>query len=294
MPLGRPYQQGRMVFHVDTQALDAAGIVVAAASDRGCVREQNEDYLGVYTPPPHVSQDMGLLAVLADGMGGHAAGEIASELAVATIASTFYQTDLALGAGMPSDEASEAARRLYAGFNAADQAIRRASQRSPEQGGMGCTCIAAVLCGDTFTLAHVGDTRAYLIQSKADTRGKDDPSLGGIRQLTADHSFAAELARAGLLTEEDADRSPRRHVVTRALGGYLESGACIPDVQMGHLHAGGILVLCCDGLWSLVSAEQIASAVLATPLDHACATLVELARQAGGEDNISLILLAGC
>lgn len=289
--LERPHQQSRMVFHVDAKTLDAAGIVVAAASDRGCIREQNEDYLGVYTPPPGISQERGLLVVLADGMGGHAAGEVASELAVAMIASAFYQPNLAFDAGISSDEAPEAARRLYAGFLAADQAIRRASQRSPEQRGMGCTCIAAALCGDTFTLAHVGDTRAYLIQPLADTRGTDDRGLGTIRQLTADHSFAAELARAGLLAEEDADHSPRRHVVTRALGGDLEGAACIPDVQVGRLSAGDILVLCCDGLWNLVPAEQIASAVLATPLDRASAALVELAKQAGGDDNISLILL---
>lgn len=281
-----------MLFDLDTQALATAGITVAAASDRGCVREQNEDFLGLSMPSPEMPQRNGLLVVLADGMGGHAAGEVASELAVATIASTFYQPHLACEADMAADKTPEAARRLYMGFLAADQAIRQASQHDPEQEGMGCTCIAAAVCGNTFTLAHVGDTRAYLIQPTADARDKDDRSLGGIRQLTADHSFAAELVRAGLLAEKEADHSPRRHIVTRALGGQLERAACIPDVQSGRLHPGDILALCCDGLWSLVSAEQIATMVLSGPLESACAALVELARQAGGEDNISLVLLS--
>lgn len=286
------HQQARMTFQIDSQALDAASIVLAAASDRGCVREQNEDYLGIYTSPPDLPLHLGLLAILADGMGGHAAGEVASEVAVATIASTFYQADPASDAATLSDGATEAARRLSAGFNAADQAIRRASQHSPDQGGMGCTCIAAALSGGVLTLAHVGDTRAYLIHPAPDSRGERSQHMGTIRQLTADHSFAAELVRAGLLAEQEADRSPRRHVVTRALGGHLEDAACIPDLQVGRLHTGDILALCCDGLWSLVSAKQIASAVLDAPLDRACAALVELAKQAGGEDNISLILLA--
>jgi protein phosphatase len=283
VPVESHQPQARVAFQIDTQALSAAGVLVAAASDPGCVREQNEDFLGLYTPPPDVPQDMGLLAVLADGMGGHAAGEIASELAVATIAATFYQADLADDAGIPNDGVSEAARRLYAGFLAADHAIRRAGQRASHQEGMGCTCIAAVQSGDQITLAHVGDTRAYLIQAD-----RADP----IHQLTADHSFAAELVRAGVLAEEEARYSPRRHMVTRSLGGQLDMTACIPDLQAFRLGAGAILLLCCDGLWNMVAPEQIVTAVQDAPLEHACTTLIEQAREAGGEDNISLILLA--
>jgi serine/threonine protein phosphatase PrpC len=282
-PVEHHQPQTRVAFQIDTQALAAAGVQVAAATDPGCVREQNEDYLGLYMLPPAVPQDVGLLAVLADGMGGHAAGEVASELAVATIAATFSQAELADDTGIPDDGVSEASRRLYAGFLAADHAIRRAGQRSPHQEGMGCTCIAAVQRGEEITLAHVGDTRAYLIQAD-----RADP----IRQLTADHSFAAELVRAGVLAEEEARHSPRRHMVTRALGGQLEMTACLPDVQAFRLCAGDILLLCCDGLWNMVAPEQIAAAVQDVPLDHACTTLIEQAREAGGEDNISLILLA--
>jgi serine/threonine protein phosphatase PrpC len=282
-PVERHQPQARVAFQVDTQALAAAGVLVAAATDPGCVREQNEDYLGLYMPPLEVSQNAGLLAVLADGMGGHAAGEVASELAVATIAAIFYQAELADDASIPEDGVSEASRRLYAGFLAADHAIRRAGQRLPDQEGMGCTCIAAVQRGEEITLAHVGDTRAYLIQAD-----RADP----IRQLTADHSFAAELVRAGVLAEEEARHSPRRHMVTRALGGQLEMAACIPDVQAFRLRAGDILLLCCDGLWNMVAPEQIVTAVQGAPLEHACTALIEQARKAGGEDNISLILLA--
>ena len=154
---------------------------------------------------------------------------------------------------------------------------------------MGCTCIAAALWGHEIILSHVGDTRAYLIQPAADARGQK--SLSSIRQLTADHSFAAELVRAGVLTEEEARHSSRRHTVTRGLGGQLEMAACIPDMHVSRFRAGDILVLCCDGLWNMVSVEQIAAAVEDVPLNHACAALIERAKEAGGEDNISLILL---
>ncbi len=293
-PAERRREPSRVAFHMDTQALSAAGVLVAAASDIGCIREQNEDYVGLYTPPPDVSQDQDveLLAVLADGMGGHAAGEVASRLAVSTIASTFYQSDLAEDAGVPADETPEATRRLYAGFLAADHAIRRAGQHAPDQEGMGCTCIAAALSGNMVTLAHVGDTRAYLIRLAANPKGELLSGPGSIRQLTADHSFAAELVRAGVLAEEEARHSPRRHMVTRALGGQLEMTACIPDMQTCHLAAEDILLLCCDGLWNMVSAEQIVAVVKDVPLSQGCATLIEQARAAGGEDNISLILLA--
>jgi serine/threonine protein phosphatase PrpC len=205
--LEEPRQNGRVAFQIDTQTLDAAGVLVAAASDRGCVRELNEDYLGVYTSPPDVSPDLGVLAVLADGMGGHAAGEIASKLAVSAIAAAFYQTDGQRDADTAGDSFTEAVHHLYAGFMAANHAIRQASQHSPDQEGMGCTCIAAALSGDEITLAHVGDTRAYLIQPAVDSSGKHQRSLSAIRQLTADHSFAAELVRAGCLLRTSASLS---------------------------------------------------------------------------------------
>ena len=292
-PLERLSQDARIVFQADAQALERVGVLVAAASDRGCVREQNEDYLGIYAPPSDIPQDVGLLAVLADGMGGHAAGEIASELAVSTIAATFYQTDLASDADTPGDGTIKPDRRLYAAFLAADRAIRRAGKRSPDRVGMGCTCIAAVLSEDEITLAHVGDTRAYLVQPVIGSSGKPDRRWSTIRQLTTDHSLAAELVRVGLLAEGEAQNSPRRHMVTRALGGSPGGPVCAPEIHTLRLRADDILVLCCDGLWSLVSDEQIATAVQEeASLDHACATLVELARQAGGKDNISLMLLA--
>jgi protein phosphatase len=204
----------------------------------------------------------------------------------------FYQVDLAKDADVPEDETPEAARRLYAGFLAADHTLRRAGQLSPVQEGMGCTCIAAALCGNTVTLAHVGDTRAYLIQPAASLKGEHPESSGGIRQLTDDHSFVAELVRAGVLAEEEARHSPRRNMVTRALGGQLEMTTCIPELHVCHLAAGDILLLCCDGLWNMVSADQMVTAVQDVPLHQGCAALIEQAREAGGEDNISLVLLA--
>jgi serine/threonine protein phosphatase PrpC len=286
-----PHQQGRILFQVDTQVLNIAGVHVAAASDPGCVREQNEDFVGVFTPPRDASSPPEILAVLADGMGGHAAGEVASEVAISTIAALFYQPDSSSRTDTLPGETAESARRLYEAFLAADQAIRRASHLSPEQGGMGCTCVAAAISGDELFLAHVGDARAYLIQPVAEAQAGSSQSMGSIRQLTADHSFAAEMVRAGLLAEAEARASPRRHVVTRALGGRLGEPACIPEIQRLHLQAGNIVVLCCDGLWNMVSDDQIAATILQTPLDHACASLIELAKEAGGDDNISLILL---
>lgn len=281
----------RIAFQADLGRLAPTAPQVAVASDRGSVRELNEDYLGVFSPPPDISEGAELLAVLADGMGGHAAGEIASELAVSTIAATFYQSNLLDGEEAGGEEQNNAARRLTQAFLAAERAILQASAASPDQTGMGCTCIAVAVVGREITLAHIGDTRAYLIQPPISPGTTAQRSVGVIRQLTADHSLAAELVRAGLLTEVEARHSSHRHMVTRALGGHDEGGTVLPDLHTQQMQTGETLLLCCDGLWSLVSDQQIAAMVQSTPLAQAAATLIELAKKAGGEDNISVVLL---
>ncbi len=281
----------RITFRADLRRLAPTTPQVAVASDRGCVRERNEDYLGIFAPPPDDSEEARLLAVLADGMGGHAAGEVASELAVSTIAEMYYRPNLLNDEEAGEETLSNAARRLKQAFLAAECAIRQASGASPELAGMGCTCIAVAVAGREVTLAHVGDTRAYLIQPPFSPGTTPQHSVDMIRQLTSDHSLAAEFIRAGLLTEVEARHSSHRHVVTRALGGLAEEGTSLPDLHTQQMHAGEALLLCCDGLWSLVSDQQIAAVVQSTPLAQAAATLTELAKKAGGEDNISVVLL---
>jgi serine/threonine protein phosphatase PrpC len=288
-PLGA--SGGRIIFQPNLEIVDPTGPQVAVASDQGCVREQNEDYIGVFAPPQGASEQAGLLAVLADGMGGHAAGEVASELAVSTIAMNFYQPDLPDEEEALKEGPASVAHRLTQAFLAANRAIRQASTASRDQVGMGCTCIAVAVAGREVTLAHVGDTRAYLIHPPISPEASSQHAADIICQLTSDHSLAAEFVRAGVLSEAEARYSSHRHVVTRALGGRDEDGPTEPDLQTWLVQGGETLLLCCDGLWGLVSDQQIAAVVQGAPLAQAASSLIELAKKAGGEDNISVVLL---
>lgn len=131
-------------------------------------------------------------------------------------------------------------------------------------------------------MAHVGDSRAYLIHGSAEPQ----PT---VTHLTSDHSMAVELMRAGIISAKQMHRSAHRHVLTRALGGREERS---PDITTCLVQPGDSLVLCCDGLWSLLTEEQIAMVVYRNPPQQACDELIRLANEAGGEDNISAVVLS--
>ena len=209
------------------------------------------------------------------------AGEIASALAVETIHRHINAAsqNLALSLIGPSDPAlSPSGNRLASAIREANQAIYREAKQRPEWAGMGTTVVAVLLTEQGMSFAHVGDSRLYLIHA------------GTIRQLTADHSWVAEQVRSGLMTEAEAERSPQRNMVTRAVG--VAPTVNVTTDEIG-LQPGDLLLLCSDGLTKGVGAGTLLATLTHTD-DMTAATrqLVILANRAGGEDNITVITLA--
>lgn len=226
---------------------------VGARTDVGRMRKNNED---AYCVTPH------LLAV-ADGMGGVQGGELASKLAVEVLESYPF--------GLADDPQEE----MRAAFRLANQKILALAQEK-DLNGMGTTLTALLLREETFILGHVGDSRAYLIREKK------------IQQLTNDHSVVGELLRAGTLSPAEAMVHPHRHLLTRALGTSAEVEV---DVTAFRALLDDVLVLCTDGLTSLVEEEEIARVVERSyHPQQAADELVRLANERGGTDNITVIV----
>lgn len=221
-------------------------------TDIGCVRDHNEDSL-VVAPP---------LFAVADGMGGHAAGEVASEIAVRTLSN--------LAPSTPDTEA------LSNAVVSANYAVINAAQEKGRQ-GMGTTLTAAVLEKERLAIAQVGDSRAYLLHQ------------GHMQQLTRDHSLMADMIEAGELTSEEARVHPQRSVITRALGSDPDMQ---PDLYELNVSAGDRLLLCSDGLSSMLEDHEIEHILLRTRDPQRCASvLVNEAIAAGGHDNITVIVV---
>ena len=274
-------------------------VSAASYSDTGRVRTLNEDAILMNEPVDQaVSAQFGWLYLLADGAGGHAAGEVASRLAVETIAAAYYaqQTSHHTSENAsrsqgevrhlhgPLDDLETPIEQLLWAFFAAHIRIREAARLKQEYAGMITTCIAAVVKGAHLLIAHIGDSRAYLIRSSSASRP-------AIIRLTTDHSMVTELARAGVISPEQMQSSPSRHIILRALG-EKERDSLGPDVTTCVVQAGDALLLCCDGLWSMLTEEQIALVVSHSTPQAACTELIRLANEAGGEDNISAVVLS--
>ncbi|MBV8051294.1 MAG: Stp1/IreP family PP2C-type Ser/Thr phosphatase [Acidobacteriaceae bacterium] len=241
------------------------GVEVAALSDVGCQRSNNEDSY-VYWEPENDSefQSKGRLAIVADGMGGHEGGQEASSLAVRTMQEVFAEK-----------QGEDIKSLLIAAFQAAHDRIHRYAAQHPELRGMGTTATAVVLHAMDLYYSHVGDSRLYLVRA------------GKASRLTHDHSYVTRLVDSGLITEEEAETHPQRHILTTALGVGPESSPEMLD-QSIEIEAGDILVLCTDGLWGLVADAEIADAVTSNAPPEACRKLVDLAKKRGGPDNITL------
>lgn len=244
-----------------------------ALSDIGRKRAHNEDRYCTETA-------LGLF-VVCDGMGGNNAGEIASGLAIETIHRHVNEAsqnpDLAL-IGQASPQAALATNRLASAIREANHVIYTQATRKPEWTGMGTTVVAALLTDRLLSFAHVGDSRLYLVRAHT------------LEPLTTDHSWVAEQVRSGLMTEAEAQRSPRRNIVTRALGVEPDVDVTIGEIT---LQAGDMLLLCSDGLTQGVSTGALLHALIRN--DDMAATaqhLVALANNAGGEDNITVITVA--
>jgi serine/threonine protein phosphatase PrpC len=236
-------------------------LTVASLSDVGCVRKNNEDSKGVFEGEDPAR---GHLFVVADGMGGAAAGEVASGIAVETVRGSYF--DPASGRG-PGDA-------LRIAIEAANASIHRRAADDPRLGGMGTTCTAVAVVGRSLWCGHVGDTRAYVAAN------------GSLTQITRDHSLAAELARAG----NEAGAPPRaKNVLTRCLGVKPEVKVDVSE-QGIPLPEDGVLVMCTDGLSNLVEDGEILHVVSMHLPDGACRRLIQLAKERGGPDNITVIV----
>lgn len=248
-------------------------ILHGALSDVGRKRPHNEDRYRIDT-------DLGLF-VVCDGMGGGNAGEIASRLAVETIHAhmTDAMDDPAHSfIGEQDETVSASTNRLAGAIKRANEAIYMSATDHPEWSGMGTTVVAALVNDQMLSFAHVGDSRLYLIRNRT------------IQPLTMDHSWVAEQVRQGWLTEEEAERSPRRNIVTRALGVEANVEVTVGEIP---LLPNDLFLLCSDGLTKGVQASRILCTVTETDDIQAVShRLITLANEAGGEDNTTVIVLA--
>lgn len=245
-------------------------LLAGAASDAGQVREQNEDFVQLADPAsPQVAQH-GFLAVLADGMGGHQHGEVASSLAVETLFTTYYAGD----AG--GDYAS--ATRLKQGFKLANDQImaQTAATAGESSKSMGTTMVATAIVGDQLTVANVGDSRAYLVRAESAT------------QITHDHSLVAEQVKAGVMSPEEARESNQRNIITRTLGHRPRVDVDIFEIS---LLPDDRVILCSDGVHGHVEPEEFVELSLHQAPENACRALIDLAMQRGSTDNVSAALV---
>ena len=244
------------------------GVEVASLSDVGCQRENNEDSHLYWEPADDQAfQRKGRLAVIADGMGGHEGGQEASRLAVDTVRE-IYENSFC-------DDPQAA---LVESLTAAHTRILNFAEQHPAFQGMGTTCTALVVLGHQLYFAHVGDSRLYLMRQNQ------------ILRLTRDHSYVGRLVESGLVRPEDAENHPQRHILTAALGAGREVAVDGPE-HSTPLRDGDTLLLCTDGLWSVVSESELEMAVAQAAPTECCAALVKLARERGGPDNITLQVL---
>lgn len=228
--------------------------VWASATHQGMVRNNNED--AVFPDTSGESRGPAVL-IVADGMGGHVAGEVASRLAVNAAASSEL----------------DAADRVAAG----NRAIREEVAREPDLEGMGTTMTLVVLDESGLaTVGHVGDSRAYLLRN------------GDLRQLTEDHTVAAEYVANGQISPEEAASHPQRHMLTRTLG--LTRFINVDEVEV-PLEEGDRLLLCSDGLTEMVDDAQVSEALGDSTADEVAWKLVEMANEAGGVDNITVVVI---
>ncbi|MEJ7670827.1 MAG: Stp1/IreP family PP2C-type Ser/Thr phosphatase [Casimicrobiaceae bacterium] len=252
----------------ETQPLD-----IASLSHPGMVRAHNEDSV-------FVDGEAGI-AILADGMGGYSAGEVASGIAVTVVASGMLpelQSGRELSKVDVQSGLTHGAQLLQQQIAAANKGIYEAAQARPECAGMGTTIVATVFCGNRVSIGHIGDSRCYRLRGEK------------FEQLTRDHSLLQEQLDSGALTAEQAKFSLNKNLVTRALG--IE--AIVPaDIAEYRMEANDIYLLCSDGLTDMVEPDVIQSIVdeKRSELAVAVADLVDIANQNGGRDNISVVLV---
>ena len=239
---------------------------ISAASDRGSVRQRNEDYYGIFDPETdELRETRGVLVVVTDGMGGHFSGEEASRMVVEVMGEIYYR------------------EKEGTALEVLELAFRKANKRvfnhvgNGRKGTAGTTCTSVALFQDHYNIAHAGDSRAYRIRD------------GEIEQLTSDHSLVGEMVEQGLIDRDEAVKHPRRNVLTRAVGLRHEVD---PDIHEGiQFEQGDKILLCSDGLFSMVPEDEICEIVAGNDPEPACKKLIDAAKKYGGEDNITAVVI---
>lgn len=242
------------------ESLNSLKLEVAALTDIGCKRSNNEDSFGY---------DLATrIFVVCDGMGGLAAGEVASSTAVNNLVQFFNQSATLDG---------ECEQRLYSSILHANRQVHTLAHSRDELHGMGTTLVSACVDGRKLVIGNVGDSRAYFLRG------------GECVQITHDHSYIAEQVRAGTMTEEDAGASPLQSLITRAIG---TAESVEPDIFTAALEPGDMVLLTTDGLTRYADAAMIAEKVLNSPdLPGACQALINIALEHGAVDNVTCVLL---
>jgi len=241
------------------------GVDVVSLTDVGCQRENNEDSFRYWEPENDAAfAHLGRLAVIADGMGGTEGGQFASQIAVESVQELYSSPD--------EDDQQQ---RLVNGLHLANSRVLERARQEPALHGMGTTLTAVAIVGNNLYFAHIGDSRLYLIRK------------GSIRALTRDHSLVARLVESGVIRPEEADTHPQRHVLTAAVG---VTDAIEPDVPSEplQLEKNDVLLLCTDGLWGQMSESEIAQIISSQETEDAARALLQLAKDHGGPDNITL------
>lgn len=239
--------------------------IIGTKSDRGSVRERNEDYFGVFEPETEeLFEKRGILIVVTDGMGGHFSGADASRAAVDFVGKAYYEVS--------NGDATDILKKAFLETNKYVFDTVGMGMESLA----GTTCTVAALFSKVVHIAHAGDSRAYLVKGKK------------IKQLTKDHSVVGEMLRKGMLNKEEARNHPRRNVITRAVGLKKEIEVDLyPSIP---IRKGDCILLCTDGLFSMLGEIEIADIVSSNPPDKACTKLVKRAKEEGGTDNITVVI----
>lgn len=238
-----------------------------ALTDLGNIRTNNEDQVLFYRPTdPGQRKAKGHLAIVADGMGGHAAGEVASSMAVKLIKQNYY------AATLPTAEA------LANAMVQANQAIFQEASRSEKRLGMGTTCTAVAILDNALFVAHIGDSRAYLMQDNH------------LYQLTTDHTYVQDLLDAGKIDPVEAVHHPQRNVLTRALGTQADRKADVFRAEF-PMTPGSQLLLCTDGLYEYFTSEEMLQILSTYKLHEAAERLIQGAKDRGGHDNLTVLLV---
>ena len=242
-------------------------LIVAARTDMGRVRENNEDKFDFFQPDElPVLAVKGSFFAVADGMGGHESGQVASELGLKTVLTQYY-----------ADPDEDVEKSLCAALVAANSYVYETAQVIPGRNGMGTTCTSAVFRENQLFVGHVGDSRAYLIRNSK------------MEQVTEDHSWVAEQVKRGAMTEQEASMSPFRNVITRSLGAAPDVE---PDVCRREVDVGDVLLLCSDGLTGYVDDATIFEIASSYGPSLAALKLIQKANENGGGDNVTVVIVA--